>query len=178
MNKNAYLLLFVLTMAFLLLWAFSSREEYQLEQVEIVVKEGDTLWGIAEKYCPNQDPRKTIHEIQELNDLEGHIRPYQALTVPREAEQASRGKTMTVEATAYTHTGNNTASGTYPKEKQTIATDPKLIPLGTKVEIDGHTYIAEDTGSAIKSEIIDIFMDSYEDCINWGRQEIEIIILD
>ena len=45
-----------------------------------------------------------------------------------------------------------------PKVGRTIAVDPDVIPLGSVVLIDGKEYIAEDTGGAIKGNIIDMFV--------------------
>ena len=45
-----------------------------------------------------------------------------------------------------------------PKVDRTIAVDPDVIPLGSTVIIDGKGYIAEDTGGAIKGNIIDMFV--------------------
>lgn len=62
-----------------------------------------------------------------------------------------------------------TASGTVPVEGRTIAVDPKVIPLGSKVSVQfldkeheaySHVYIAEDTGGAIKGNRLDIFIGS------------------
>ena len=64
--------------------------------------------------------------------------------------------------------GGPTASGTMPQAGRTIAVDPKVIPLGSKVIIDGHTYIAEDTGSAIKGNKIDMYFDSHSEAMTWG----------
>ena len=64
--------------------------------------------------------------------------------------------------------GGPTASGTIPTAGRTIAVDPNVIPLGSKVTIDGHTYIAEDTGSAIKGNKIDMFFSSHQEALNWG----------
>lgn len=89
------------------------------------------------------------------------------------------------ELTAYCHcrTCNGkwaykpTKSGTMPKEGRTIAVDPKVIPLGTKVYINGHMYIAEDTGSAIKGKKIDIFLNSHSDTKKFGRKyNVEVYI--
>ena len=52
-----------------------------------------------------------------------------------------------------------TASGKRPQINHTIAVDPRVIPLGTKVYIEGMgTYYAEDTGGAIKGNILDVFV--------------------
>lgn len=55
-------------------------------------------------------------------------------------------------------TGQPTASGTMPVEGRTIAVDPRIIPLGTKVYIDDKEYVAEDTGSKIKGYVIDYYV--------------------
>ncbi len=88
-------------------------------------------------------------------------------------------RSFTAQATAYTWTGNQTATGTWPAEGRTIAVDPSVIPLGTRVYVVGYGYaVAEDTGGAIRGNIIDLYMDSYTDCINWGRRNVTVYILD
>lgn len=92
------------------------------------------------------------------------------------ATKATPGK-MTVLATAYAPTGNKTATGTTPKAGRTIATDPRVIPHGTKVLINGVEYTAEDTGGLIKGNRIDIFMDTEAECVQFGAQYIEVEVL-
>ena len=60
-----------------------------------------------------------------------------------------------------------------------IAVDPKFIPLGTKVYVEGYGYaIAADTGGAIKGNIIDLYMDSTAEAIQWGRRNVTVYILN
>lgn len=66
--------------------------------------------------------------------------------------------------------GGNTASGTVPTAGRTVGVDPEVIPLGTTVYIDGQAYRAEDTG-AFTGNIIDIYMDSHEEALRFGRKE-------
>ena len=81
------------------------------------------------------------------------------------------------EATAYTWTGSTTATGSVPK-RGTIAVDPDVIPLGSKVYIVGYGFAtAEDTGGAIKGNIVDLYMDTEQECLNWGRRDVIIYIL-
>ena len=61
-----------------------------------------------------------------------------------------------------------TATGTRATTN-TIAVDPRVIPLGSKVIINGRTYIAEDTGGAIKGNKIDICVSSHSEAIQKGR---------
>jgi 3D (Asp-Asp-Asp) domain-containing protein len=74
-----------------------------------------------------------------------------------------------------------TAMGTRPIPYQTIAVDPKVIPLGTKLVIKdsyGNTYhvLATDTGGAIKGNKIDMVCPTHNDANNWGRRPVEIWI--
>lgn len=86
-------------------------------------------------------------------------------------------RTFEVEATAYTYTGNPTATGIWPREGL-IAVDPRVIPLGTEVYVEGYGHaIAADTGGAIKGNIIDVFFPSFQRCIEWGRRPVTIHIL-
>ncbi|KMP65161.1 hypothetical protein TU57_10425 [Bacillus cereus] len=59
-----------------------------------------------------------------------------------------------------------------------IAVDPSVIPLGSKVYIPqfNQTFTAEDTGNAIKGNIIDIFMNTNSQANDWGRRNIEIYV--
>ena len=67
-----------------------------------------------------------------------------------------------------------TATGTKATEGRTIAVDPNVIPLGSTVYLNNQPYIAEDTGSAIKGNKIDIFINDHQRAQNFGVQEMEI----
>lgn len=66
--------------------------------------------------------------------------------------------------------GGNTASGTVPTAGRTVGVDPEVIPLGATVYINGRAYRAEDTG-AFTGHIIDIYMDSHQEALQFGRRE-------
>ncbi|MEG6615360.1 3D domain-containing protein [Peptococcaceae bacterium 1198_IL3148] len=98
-----------------------------------------------------------------------------------QATEPSRGservQTLTMEATAYCHTGSMTYTETWPVAGRTIAVDPEVIPLGSHVWVEGFGWmIAEDTGGAIKGNIIDIYMDTREEALQWGRRDVLVII--
>lgn len=83
----------------------------------------------------------------------------------------------TFELTAY-YCGTRTSTGTVPTAGRTIAVDPKVIPYGTIVEIEGYgTYIAEDCGGAVKGNIIDIYIPGRENCIQFGRRKANVYIV-
>ena len=71
-----------------------------------------------------------------------------------------------------------TSTGVIPKEGRTIAVDPTVIPYGSIVFIQNYGYfIAEDCGSAIKGNRIDIFTASYENAIQQGKKVSNVWIL-
>lgn len=70
-----------------------------------------------------------------------------------------------------------TASGKRPRINHTIAVDRRVIPLGSKVYIEGWgTYYAEDTGGAIKGKIIDIFVSSEREANRIGIRHANVYI--
>ena len=65
-----------------------------------------------------------------------------------------------------------TSSGALAKEKHTIAVDPNVIPMGSQVHLEGlGTFIAEDTGGAIKGNRIDVYMEDHNQALQFGIQE-------
>lgn len=75
--------------------------------------------------------------------------------------------------------GAKTASGTTPTEGRTIAVDSSVIPLGSRVYIEGYgVFIAEDTGGAIKDNKIDVFVSSHDRAYELGVQYANIYLLD
>lgn len=69
-----------------------------------------------------------------------------------------------------------TASGTVPTRCRTIAVDPDVIPLGSYVMIGGGVYIAEDTGSYVSGNHIDIFIPDHEEADVFGTKEMEVTV--
>lgn len=63
-----------------------------------------------------------------------------------------------------------TATGTQAQQGVTIAVDPDVIPLGAWVEINGHQYHAEDVGGGVNGNHIDIYFDSHDEAVEFGRQ--------
>ncbi|MCQ6278499.1 LysM peptidoglycan-binding and 3D domain-containing protein [Bacillus sp. EB600] len=95
-------------------------------------------------------------------------------------------KEITVRATAYTASCEGcsgiTATGidikANPNEK-VIAVDPSVIPLGSKVYVEGFgEATAADTGGAIKGNRIDVFIPSEQDAINFGVKQVKVTLLN
>lgn len=80
----------------------------------------------------------------------------------------------------YHHICNNgdssvTATGTTPTAGRTVAVDPSIIPYGSEVIINGHTYLAEDCGGAIKGNRVDICFDTHKEALNFGIQYLDVV---
>lgn len=80
--------------------------------------------------------------------------------------------------TAYTHTGNVCANGNYPSAGYTIACNG--LPFGVQVYIDGIGYrTVEDRGPAsLGNEWLDLFHDSYDECVAFGSQYHDVWIVN
>ena len=83
---------------------------------------------------------------------------------------------VTLSATAYCHTGNPTASGVMPQVGM-CAVDKingQWIPFGTIIKIKGMgTYKVTDRFGDGRNNCVDLYMDSYKKCIEFGRQDLE-----
>ena len=99
------------------------------------------------------------------------------------APATTEGYTLTVEATAYSYAepglSNYTVDGTnLVNDPMVIAVDPRVIPLGTMVEIPGYgVFRAADTGGAIVGNKIDVHFPTVAQTYNFGRRTITIRIL-
>jgi len=71
-----------------------------------------------------------------------------------------------------------TATGTKAGVGRTIAVDPSVIPFGKRVMINGHIYTAEDSGSKIKGNRIDIFMSTHEEAKQFGVKQAEVFLVE
>lgn len=153
-------------------------------------KAGEQLADIAARY------NTTIEILLELNNLESKDEAVTGfklqlpahVTEEQQAEMIENYevvKTLTVEASAFTAQcggcGGKTAYGIDIKKNpdmKLIAVDPKVIPLGSKVWVEGYGIaIAGDTGGSIKGNKIDILVKTKQLAYSWGRKNVVIKIL-
>ncbi|MFD1386123.1 LysM peptidoglycan-binding domain-containing protein [Oceanobacillus oncorhynchi subsp. oncorhynchi] len=112
-------------------------------------------------------------------------------TASESEEQSSdngspQGETISVEATAYTADCNGcsgvTATGVdlnQDPNAKVIAVDPSVIPLGSEVYVEGYGYAtAADTGGAINGNKIDLHVPSQDEAVNFGRQQVNVTIVE
>lgn len=101
-----------------------------------------------------------------------------AQIISRGGKTVRYSRAMDMVSTAYTYTGNNTASGVPPK-RGIAAVDPRVIPMGTRLYVDGYGYCtALDRGSAIKGNKIDLFMETSREAYQWGMRRVKVYVLE
>ena len=85
-------------------------------------------------------------------------------------------------ATAYAEAGE-TASGRSTRDGRTVAADPSILPLGTKIAVHGAgrysgIYRVDDSGPKVKGHEVDIFMTSRAEAKKFGRKSVRLRIID
>ena len=148
-----------------------------LEEVkqEGVAGEKEVLYEIV--YKNGEEFSKTVKSskvvVEPVNKIvaQGTRRTFAS----RDGQLLNYKSVLYVESTAYSG-GGVTATGTVPVRDpngiSTIAVDPRVIPLGSLVYVEGYgRAIAADTGGAIKGNIVDVYLNSNEEALNnWGRK--------
>ena len=112
--------------------------------------------------------------------------PVSSASTSNSSAAPSGGKEFYVSATAYTAHCNGcsgiTATGINLRSNpglKVIAVDPSVIPLGSKVWVEGYGYaVAGDTGGAIKGMKIDLFMPTTDQAVGFGRKQVRVKVLN
>ena len=96
----------------------------------------------------------------------------------------TRGKVVTMHASAYDPSAGRGRNATFRTstglraQYGVVAVDPRVIPLGTKLFIEGYGFaLAADKGSAIKGNRIDLCYNSRAQCMQFGRRKVVVHIL-
>lgn len=179
-----------------------------------VVQRGDTLTDISQEYDVTVEDLKEWNDLktnlivigQELQ-IRGTNVDQQDAELPKETEevaqapasesldnanaktttteQSPEGKTISVNATAYTAACEGCSGITYtgidlnknPNAK-VIAVDPNVIPLGSEVYVEGYGYaIAADIGSAINGNKIDLHVPTKDEAHAWGVRTVNVTVV-
>ena len=170
----------------------AERENVIIELQNVVANKSETIIEMQGNYDAlktNYDSTKAEYEknLKQLNVLEGELKKKKTGKITEVTSVAnvdlSSWKKMVVQSTAYTKFengdelagrkwGNLTKSGV-PVHYGVVAVDTDIIPLGTEIYIPSlnKVFVALDTGNAIKGNIIDVYFDSLEQCIEWGRKK-------
>lgn len=182
-------------------------EEVEENEIEEQAKGGDEDvsydFGDSGNVVPNIDSDRTIVDTTSVTDDVGDGRVGRTETEVEEVEEPKKPEAVaeeeeveeapsakTFEVTAYTSgeesTGKTpgdesygvTASGTTVTEGRTVAC-PSSIPFGTTVDIEGvGERVCEDRGGAITEGRIDVYMSDLGKALEFGRQSLEVRILN
>lgn len=148
--------------------------------VEVVEKQGTP--GRAKIYSAahrqKKDQRRELGRRQLQRGEKTIIRQGLARSVKTPEGYKRYKKKLVCEATAYVSTGHRTSLGLWPYEG-IVAVDPDFIPYYTKMYIPGYGMaMAGDTGGDMNHHRIDLFMNSYQRAIQFGRRTVEVYILE
>ncbi|MCU5207912.1 cell wall-binding protein EntB [Bacillus paranthracis] len=131
-------------------------------------------------------------KAREIAKAKEEAKAREALKAKEESKNNAQSAKRELRVVATAYTADPSENGTYGGRVLTamghdltanpnmriIAVDPKVIPLGSKVWVEGYgEAIAGDTGSAIKGNRIDVLMGSKSKAMNWGRQTVKVKIL-
>lgn len=135
-------------------------------------------WNIWKLLTENWDVEEPIYDIPEDEKVRGR-----SLTSKINVEESPFIFLGEFKLTGYCgcaaccgKTDCKTATGTHATQGKTIAVDPKIIPYGSEVIIDGEIYIAEDCGGAIKGNRIDIFFNDHNEALTYGVKYSDVCI--
>ncbi|MGE4284536.1 MAG: 3D domain-containing protein [Clostridia bacterium] len=111
---------------------------------------------------------------------------YPVKPVSESGEALAYSRKFTAKATAYwairgvgkTYTASGRKAVYNPDGYSTIAVDPKVIPYGTKLFVEGYGFaIAADTGTSIKGDTVDVYFNTYKEACNWGLKYVDVYVL-
>ena len=136
-------------------------DEYEQPTTEEVEEPSveSSLEPVVESATIIKDDHSTMTEIDDNNPT---------------SNEATMEFWCTCDMTAYIPTGNPCANGNYPQAGYTVACN--TLPFGTKIYIEGWGYrVVEDRGG-MPGNGIDLFVNSYDEAVNIGRQSVNVYI--
>jgi uncharacterized protein YabE (DUF348 family) len=165
-------------------FAEERRPDPQMERGRLrLVRAGEAGEGertIKVTYEDGREIKRTVLEERVLRPPRNRIIAYgTGGTVAGGGSVIRFQRVLEAHATAYSPSaGKYTATG-YPVQYGVVAVDPSIIPLGTRLYVEGYGFArALDVGGAIKGNRIDLFFESEADCRKWGHRRVKVYILE
>lgn len=142
----------------------AQKEAEAAAQLAITKAEKNILVSPTKTKVPTKSPTSTPTKTTTTNT-----------TTPATNPEPSNMKYLgALSSTAYTHTGNNMANGEKPYEGAVAC---NLVPIGTKLYIEGYGYFVVKDRIGHGSQL-DIFMDTYDECIQFGRRTLKVYVVN
>jgi 3D (Asp-Asp-Asp) domain-containing protein len=131
---------------------------------------------------PGQQQVQTLNQqerVRLVNPADPDAKPDPSIAETVASLESFEVAPETYTATAYSLRGR-TASG-QPVGRGLIAADPRVLPLGTRVRVDGGSlsgeYVVADTGGAVKGRRIDIWTPTSREAMRFGRRAVKLTVL-
>ena len=164
--------------------------EYTTGKPVKVIKKDDSSMNEGETKVVQKGKNgkaKVTYKITYIDGKESKRKKIKTVVVtPKQNKIIKEGTRVTIDGFAYTrklvvkaysYTGGGTTAMGTPARVGEIAVDPRVIPLGSKVYIEGiGVRYAEYTGGNIKGNTIDIYMNTLSECRSWGVRYVTIYI--
>lgn len=169
---------------------FLTGEAPVIEKKEVVTQEEPARVNPSVKNNTAVKSKESVKNVESSKPVATEKPAAKPVKKSAETNAPAGGREITVEATAYT--ANPSENGTYGGRVLTamghdltanpnmkvIAVDPKVIPLGSKVWVEGYgEAIAGDTGGAIKGNRIDVLVGSDGSANSWGRKSVKVKVI-
>ncbi|WP_149427568.1 3D domain-containing protein [Exiguobacterium acetylicum] len=168
------------------------RQAAQEKREQAEAKKQARLKALAKQKAEAEQKAKAEQKEKAAQEAKKEARQVKKQSRTQANADRSTKRTETFETTAYTTNPENngsrlyngralTASGydvtntiTY-EGRRIVAVDPSVVPLGTKVHVEGFgDAIALDTGGAIRGKIMDLLVGSKQEALEWGRRQVTV----
>ncbi|WP_026695008.1 3D domain-containing protein [Peribacillus kribbensis] len=150
-----------------------------------IIQPGQSLKVNSGSYSAPQQQAPAKQEVQKQAAAKPAAAKPAVRTAAAQPASQENSKVISVKATAYTANCEGcsgvTATGVNIKDNpgaKVIAVDPQVIPLGSKVYVEGYGYAtADDTGGAIKGNRIDVFIPDQQNALAWGTKTVKVTVI-
>ncbi len=131
-------------------------------------------------YIDGKESERELIETENLVAKKNHVISYgMKMNFNKPSGLSYKKKISNVRAVSYYYPGNPRGAYGKPCTYGTVAVDPKVIPLGSLLYIEGYGYaIANDTGSAIKGNVVDVYMEYGPQCYTWGARKVNVYVIN
>lgn len=182
-KEEVFPLICCLILTGLLIFCSISNSKLQDKYAALELKYDNKVNQLTRECDRNVDLRMCYSDVvRENKELFGEVKELRGKVKQLEVNPTTKFKD--VQLTAYCPcekccdqwADGITKTGTKATAGRTIAVDPNVIQLGSKVEINGKTYVAEDIGGAIDGLHIDVFFNTHKEAEAFGVQTADVIV--